>query len=533
MDKVKKIMDDIKAGWEKMEKSKRIRLVSIVSIFLVLILTIAYFTQRTDYQVLFNDLEDADAGAIVEDIEARGMKYQLDKNGSTILIPKDEIDNYRIQLAVDDLLPSSSTGFEIFDSANMMATDEDRAIMYQRAISGELERAITSLDSVNSAKILLNIPEDSVFQNPEYSKDASASVVLDMRGSGVPDAQTIQGISSLVSGAVDNLPPENVKIVDTKGNLLSTPLNGGADDTSVVTAHQKIKKSIETDLENKVINLLGSIYGHDKVHVSVNAGLNFDAIEEENINYGVPEDSETDKGLIRSQTENVTGNAGLSSIVEGSVLEEGQVDQFLEDNQGEGDNSSYDHTTNYELNSSTARVIKAPGSIESLSASVVILANQGGSNPEPLVRNALGIDAELGNESIQIEYVEPMVEEDPELLPEFGLAGAVLAWLGTNWWIVLIGFIALVVLVVLARVLLSRRRAEPVEETEEYEEPVVERIDDEEVEEEEEITLSEEAKAKAREREISHQKEDEVRDHARENPELVAELLKIWLNEEK
>lgn len=529
MDKVKKTMDEIKSGWGKMEKPKRIRLVSIVSVIFILILTVTYYTQKTDYQILFNDLDAVDAGAIVEDIEAKGMNYQLDKNGSTILIAKDDIDNYRIQLAVDGLLPSSSTGFEIFDGANMMATDDDRAIMYQRAISGELERAVTSLDSVNSAKILLNIPEDSVFQNPAYSKDASASVVLEMRGSGLPDMQTIQGIASLVSGAVDNLPQENVKIVDTKGNLLSSAVNSGAGDTSIVTEHQKIKKSIETDLENKVINLLGSIYGHDKVHVSVNTTLNFDAIEEENIIYGVPEDSETDKGLIRSQKENVTGSTGLSAIVEGSVLDAGTITQSLEGNAGEGDNSSYDHTTNYELDSSTARVIKAPGTIESISASVVIIASQGGSNPEPLVRNALGIDAELGNEKIQIEYVDPLVDEDLELLPEFGLTGEILAWVGTNWWIVLIGFVVLVLLVVLVRILLSRRKDSAAEEPEEIEAPIVETVE----EVKEEITLSEEAKAKVKEREISNQKEDEVRDHARENPELVAELLKIWLNEEK
>lgn len=534
MDKVKNVIKDIKAGWEKMDQSKRVRLVSIVSAIFVLILTLAYFTQRTDYQVLFNDLDDADAGAIVEDIEAKGMKYKLDKNGTTILIPKEEVDNYRIELAVDGLLPSGSTGFEIFDGANMMATDEDRSIMYQRAISGELERAVSSLESIQSAKILLNIPEDSVFQNPEYTKDASASVVLEMRGSGSPDSQTIQGIASLVSGAVDNLPQENVKIVDTKGNLLSAGLGGGAGDASIVTEHQRIKKSIETDLENKVINLLGPIYGYEKIHVSINTDLNFDAIEQEDISYRIPEDSETDKGLIRSQTEQVSGSKGLSTIVQGSVLDENNVTEFLEDGDEEdGDNSSYDHTTNYELDSSTAHIIKAPGSIEGISASVVINAPQGGVNPTLLVRNALGIDADLGNENIEIEYVDSITEEDPELLPEFGLAGGLLAWAGTNWWILLIGFILLVLFIVTIRIILGRRREVSVEEPIEYEPLVPERVEEETKEQKEEISLSEEMQAKVKERELSNEKEDQVRNHAKENPELVAELIKIWLNEEE
>lgn len=529
MDKLKEIIEDIKSGWEKMEKPKRIGLVSVVSVLLILILFFTYISRRTDYQVLFNDLDDASAGVIVEDIEAKGMKYKLEDNGSTILIDNDEIDNYRIKLAVEGLLPSTSIGFEIFDGANMMATDEDRAIMYQRAISGELEQAVSSLDSVNSAKILLNIPEDSVFQNPEFRKNASASVVLEMRTTEPPTAQTIQGIASLVSGAIDNLPLENVEIVDTNGNLLSTSLSSNPGDATIATEHQRIKKSIENDLENKVISLLGSIYGHDKVHVSVNTDLNFDAIEQEDINYGVPEGSEAERGLIRSQQESVTGNSGLSAIVQGSALDENTVTEFIEGD-GEEDNSSYDHTTNYELDSSTARIIKAPGSIENISASVVINAAQRGSDPTILVRNALGINAELGNESIEVEFFEPVVEDELQVLPEFGLGTAVIIWLSTNWWTVLIGFILFVLLVAGIRIFMSRRRDAVAEELGEYEEPeVIEELE----EESEEETISEELLAKERARELSNEKEDEVREHARENPELVAELLKIWLNEEK
>lgn len=531
MDKIKEMIEDIKSGWEKMEKPKRIGLVSVVSVLLILILFFTYISRRTDYQVLFNDLDDASAGVIVEDIEAKGMKYKLEDNGSTILIDNDEIDNYRIKLAVEGLLPSTSIGFEIFDGANMMATDEDRAIMYQRAISGELEQAVSSLDSVNAAKILLNIPEDSVFQNPEFRKSASASVVLEMRTTEPPTKQVIQGIASLVSGAIDNLPMENVEIVDTNGNLLSTSLSSDPGDATIATEHQRIKKSIENDLENKVLSLLGSIYGHDKVHVSVNTDLNFDAIEQEDINYGVPEGSEPERGLIRSQKENVTGNSGLSAIVEGSVLDENTVTEFTEgDGEGE-DNSSYDHTTNYELDSSTARIIKAPGSIENISASVVINAAQRGADPTILVRNALGINAELGNENIEVEFFEPIVEDELQVLPEFGLGTAVITWLSTNWWIVLIGFILFALVVAGIRIFISRRRDAAAEELGEYEEPEVIEELEEEVEEEE--TISKELLAKERARELSNEKEDEVREHAKENPELVAELLKIWLNEEK
>ncbi len=533
MDKLKEMTEDIKAGWEKMEKAKRIRLVSIVVSILFLIGLLAFLSQRTEYKVLFNDLDDEDAGAIVADIESKGMKYKLDNNGTTILIDEDEIDTYRIELAVDGLLPSSSAGFEIFDGANMMATDDDRAIMYQRAVSGELEQAISSLETVKSAKILLNLPEDSVFQNPEYRREASASVVLEMRTTQLPDSETIQGIASLVSGAVENLPTSNVEIVDTKGNLLSTSSSGGAGDSTVVSAHQKIKKSIETELEHKVINLLAPIYGSEKVHVSVNTDLNFDAVEREDVNYQVPEGSETGQGLIRSQTEHVSGNAGLSAIVQGSVLDEETITEFLED-EDEGNSSTYDHTTNYELDSSTSRIIQAPGRVERVTASVIIRAPQGTENLNLLVRNALGIDEAAAAETIEIEFIgEPVEDGDELLMPGLELGERVLTWVGNNWWMLVVALVLVILVITLARTLGDPAEIEVVEELEEYDEyepkvaekPVVEEVDEE--------VIDQEMEAKIRAREVTNEKEDEVRDHARENPELVAELLKVWLNEEK
>ena len=96
-------------------------------------------------------------------MEEQQIAYKLADNGTTILIDKDQVDEYRINLAVDNKLPNTSTGFELFDDANMMTTDEDRKIMYQRAVTGELQRAIESIDAVKSAKVLLVMPEESVF----------------------------------------------------------------------------------------------------------------------------------------------------------------------------------------------------------------------------------------------------------------------------------------------------------------------------------------------------------------------------------
>lgn len=527
MDKLKNIPADIKAGWEKLEKKKRTQLVTLVAGIIILLFVLVYFTQRTEYKVLFSELEEADAGAIVEDLEAKGMDYKLERNGTTILIDKNMIDEYRIAIAVDGPMPSTATGFEIFDSTSLMATDDDRAIMYQRAVSGELERAITSIDSVKAAKVLLNIPENSVFQNPEYQKDATASVVLEMRSSQMPGASTVQGIAALVSGAVDNLPQENVEIVDTNGNLLSTAFGKGSSmNTDVVSTHQQLKKMIELDLEEQVLSLLGPVFGRDKVHISVNTDLNFDAIEREVVEFG-------DGQYIRSQAETVTGSASLADRVQSGPVDDNTAAVVGDDE--ENDNSHYEHQTNFEIDQSTSRIVEAPGAIKRITASVIIMDNPPDQAAiQGLVENALGIntfrdETVVATDNVQIEYIIPgSKNQDAVIIGDSQFVEAITNWVTSNWWVIAIGIVLLVLLIALIRMLSRRNEEDELEDEFELDfASMMPQVEEKEKEPVIDLAMQE----KMRRNEAANEKEDMIREQTKENPELAAELIKIWLQD--
>ena len=527
MDKLKNIPADIKAGWEKLEKKKRTQLVTLVAGIIILLFVLVYFTQRTEYKVLFSELEEADAGAIVEDLEAKGMEYKLERNGTTILIDKNMIDEYRIAIAVDGPMPSTATGFEIFDSSSLMATDDDRAIMYQRAVSGELERAIMSIDSVKAAKVLLNIPENSVFQNPEYQKEATASVVLEMRSSQMPGASTVQGIAALVSGAVDNLPQENVEIVDTNGNLLSTAFGKGSSmNTDVVSTHQQLKKMIELDLEEQVLSLLGPVFGRDKVHISVNTDLNFDAIEREVVEFG-------DGQYIRSQAETVTGSASLADRVQSGPVDDNTAAVVGDDE--ENDNSHYEHQTNFEIDQSTSRIVEAPGAIKRITASVIIMDNPPDQAAiQGLVENALGIntfrdETVVATDNVQIEYIIPGTDnQDAIVIGDSQFVEAITSWVTSNWWVIAIGIILLVLLIALIRMLSRRNEEDELEDEFELDfAGMMPQVEEEEKEPVIDLAMQE----KMRRNEVANEKEDMIREQTKENPELAAELIKIWLQD--
>lgn len=538
MDKLKEIGNNLKNGWKNLAASKKRILIIVVSTAVILIAVLAFIAQRNHFTVLFSDLDEADAGAIVENLETEGIEYELEDGGKTILIDEAQVDQYRIQLASNGLMPVNSTGFEIFDETSMMATDEDREIMYQRAVTGELERSISSLQQVETAKVMLSIPEDSIFQNPDYKSEASASIVLETRGSGQLTTQNIQGIASLVSGAVDNLPRENIQIVDSNGNLLSGFLQEGESAigaTDVSTQQLSVQQTYEQDLEKRINALLAPVYGANNIRVVVNASMNFDAIEGETVEYTAPMTDEEEEdpereGLIRSQTENYNG---ASDMIEG-LIEEGEL-PVAEDGDEEL-STSLDRTINYELDQKTERYVRAPGVLEGVNASIIINQNAETVPAEdqivPIVRRAIGLD-DPATEIVGDVTFEPMPFADGEDIEPIGedlMADFLLFF--RRYWPFMIGGIILLITAIVILIVVRRGKNDDYDEFEtafENQNPTP--LQREELAPIEPDPIDLNIERKKQKNKVVSDKEDTVREEAKQNPELAAELMKIWLKE--
>ncbi|MFL2095784.1 flagellar basal-body MS-ring/collar protein FliF [Marinilactibacillus psychrotolerans] len=538
MDKLKEIGNNLKNGWKNLAASKKRILIIVVSTAVILLAVLAFIAQRNHFTVLFSDLDEADAGAIVENLETEGIEYELEDGGKTILIDEAQVDQYRIQLASNGLMPVNSTGFEIFDETSMMATDEDREIMYQRAVTGELERSISSLQQVETAKVMLSIPEDSIFQNPDYKSEASASIVLETRGSGQLTTQNIQGIASLVSGAVDNLPMENIQIVDSNGNLLSGFLQEGESAigaTDVSTQQLSVQQTYEQDLEKRINALLAPVYGANNIRVVVNASMNFDAIEGETVEYTAPMTDEEEEdpereGLIRSQTENYNG---ASDMIEG-LIEEGEL-PVAEDGDEEL-STSLDRTINYELDQKTERYVRAPGVLEGVNASLIINQNAETVPAEdqivPIVRRAIGLD-DPATEIVGDVTFEPMPFADGEDIEPIGedlMADFLLFF--RRYWPFMIGGIILLITAIVILIVVRRGKNDDYDEFEtafENQNPTP--LQREELAPIEPDPIDLNIERKKQKNKVVSDKEDTVREEAKQNPELAAELMKIWLKE--
>lgn len=173
------------------------------------------------YVPVFEGITPMDAAQIRKVLSYDNIPFQSARNGRVIdiSVPKEYADQVKLKLALMGLPEGGIVGFEIFDeSAGLGATDYDRRIKYIRAVSGELSRIISTMENINSARVQIVMPEKTLFGEKVIG---SASVILNINdGKGITNEQ-IKGIMHLVASSVENLIPENVAVIDNKGNILS------------------------------------------------------------------------------------------------------------------------------------------------------------------------------------------------------------------------------------------------------------------------------------------------------------------------
>jgi flagellar M-ring protein FliF len=247
--------EQAKQFWASRSGRQKTLLLGGAGVTILLLTLFARFIGTPDYKPLFTGLEPADAQTLSGQLEAQGIPHQLSQDGKTISVPADKLDAARMQVAAQGTPHSGRMGFELFDKVSWGETEFDEKVTYQRALEGELERSIATLSDVESARVHLVMPKDSVFLDQQ--RGAKASVIVKLRH-GQLSRGAVLAVARLVSGAVDELTPDDVSIVDadTDQSLNHTgPDNGDAEGST---------------LTDRLISTLEPIVGADKIRATVN-----------------------------------------------------------------------------------------------------------------------------------------------------------------------------------------------------------------------------------------------------------------------
>lgn len=243
------------------------------------IVWVSKWANQPDYTLLYSDLSPTDSAAVVERLKAQKVKYQIRGDGTSIAIsPAELVHELRLSLAAEGIPKGGTVGLEIFDVNSFGSTTFQEKVKFLRAIQGELERTISSMESVQTVRVAITQPERTIFSKER--SEATASVLLMLRGNGELETKQIKGIMNLVAASVEGLKPENVTVVDVYGNLLS-PDSDEEEGLLAEATRLQYKKQLERSYEQSIENMLTRIVGPKKVVAHVTADLDFSLNERE------------------------------------------------------------------------------------------------------------------------------------------------------------------------------------------------------------------------------------------------------------
>jgi flagellar M-ring protein FliF len=436
-------------GFNNLPQKNKLALLIGVPILIAILSSALLWSRDATYKVLFSNISDADGGAIIASLTQMNIPYRHSESGNAILVPMDKVHDVRLKLASQGLPKGSIVGFELLENQKLGITQFQEQINFQRGLEGELARSISTLSGVQTARVHLAIPKPSIFLRDQQKP--TASVVLNLGGGRYLDKTQIQGIVHLVASSVPDLSAKSVSIVDQAGNLLTNNENG---QQKTEASQLNYIQTLEHNYAKRLMDILTPIFGAENVRATVTADVDFAQVESTEENY--KPNGDPARATMRSQqsSESSTPNPTNPQGVPGTLTNQppGAATAPIAANPQTGvpgqttpptanaapASTRKEATINYEVDK-TVKVVKSQiGNIKRISAAVVInnksiVTPKGETKSIPLtpeettqinelVKEAIGFNKERGDTINIVNQMFTKKEEKPVEIwqnPEF------------------------------------------------------------------------------------------------------------------
>lgn len=506
-----------------------------------------------EYRVLFSNLSDRDGGAIVAALSQMNVPYRFADGGGAIMVPATQVHDVRLRLASQGLPKGGNVGFELLETQRFGLTQFQEQVNYQRALEGELARSIQALSAVQNARVHLAIPKQSVFLRE--SQKPTASVLLSLYPGKVLERAQIAGIAHLVASSVPELQLKNVSVVDQSGTLLST--QPAENEARLDPSQLAYVQNVESAYMKRITEILEPLVGRGNLRAQVAADVDFTVTESTDETFK-PNRNPTDAAVRSEQSaESSSIGGGGPQGIPGALSNQppGQTNaQITQPPAQAGQRPAGQDTVvrnptaqqrtnavNYEVDKTVRHTRAQVGSVRRVSTAVVINyrkpAQEGGKPEalsedelkqiEALVREAVGFKQDRGDTlrvtaaPFSVEVVPPATElplwKQPEMI---ALAIEVAKWL--------LGLIVLfIVLFGILRPLLRQLATQPRVLT-----PLPPSNDRNDAKSEDAVVALSGAQPgeQAALTDSKTSQLDSARAIARENPRLVANVVRNWVS---
>lgn len=526
-DKLLTLIRRLKESWQNLSKKKKIWLIGGAAALLVTILLLVLLTNVKQYAPLYSNLSANEAGQIKDTLDSKKIPYKLSNGGATISVPKDQVDQLKIELAAQGIPKTGQIDYSFFgQNAGFGMTDQQFNVLQRAAMQTELANLISNSKGVQSAKVMITLPQTDVWVGSQSSKStASASIVLNVDpGYQLTDDQ-VRGLYRLVSKSVPNLPENNIVIMDQYFNYYDLKSNAAGNSTlSAYQQQQQIIHDVENNVQRRVTQMLTTMMGQGKVIVNVTANVDFTQSKEKQ-DLVTPVNQQTMEGLQTSTehiAETYTGQGAAGQAGTGTNA----VPSYQGGSSGNGTYQRVEDRVNYQFNQIHRDVVNSPYKITDLGIQVMIeppQANNNNSLPQQRISDVKQILNSIVQTSISdnqgLEYPANIVNQKTYI--SIGRLNGQLPQTSPpmNLWPYIIGgaLLALIAGLVLWLILARRRAAAAAAE----EEAVVQ-----------DIPLQDSVLEESLNNENPEQKKyNDIEKMAKQKPDQFVKLLRSWISD--
>ena len=416
---------------------------------------------KPNYTPVFNQLNNQDVMQIVEQLRNQNIPFEIQPKTGLVLVPQDQLEQIRMSLAASGIPSSTNVGLELLQQEQSLGTSQFmETTRYQHALETELSRTVGSMRNIDTARVHLALPKQSVFIRNRAK--ASASVMVKLFPGRSLEGGQVDAIVNLVASSIPYLESSQVTVVDNWGKLFSSQ-----DDRSGTGETRKqfeYSRQLENLYAKRIEALLTPLVGEGNVRATVTASVDF------TLNEQTQELFDGDPEQLRSeQKQDQMSQAGAAVGIPGALTNQPPAGGTTDaDNPKAEDkdqiNTTSSSTRNYELDKTITHVRKAPGTIQQVSAAVIIddqktLSESGEVVRTPLtedqidqftalVKEAVGFNQERGD---SVVVLNQSFQPPPEAVPMDPLPIWEQAWFWSAGKQILAGLSVLLLILMVVR----------------------------------------------------------------------------------
>lgn len=556
MDKVKdtlaKIGDFVKTKFSSLSKKTIIIASAAVAVVVVSLIILIAINGQTHYAVLYSEASASEAQEICTYArETLGVTdIKISGNGD-VLVPDNQVEELRVSMSIAGY-PKSTFNYDTWkNGVSLFSTKTELRQLEKQQLQDNLMATLRYFTNVDNAIVIIGLPETEDYVLSESEKELTASVALTVRNT--LTAEQIDGMYNLVATSVPGLSRANITITDQSGAQLSPEFSTSyaqQEEERLQILYQRLsyRDRYRETLESTIETLLKDSF--DGVNVAVGLDLDFNnEVEEQTFYSGANVDENGNQsGIVSDETiKNASGGQGVEGGVPGTTTNADISPDYPTITLGENGEYYYEYSRqiNYKVNEVKRQIEKDKGRVSNISAAVVVKSNAAFTNDEEtrwrrLIANAIG--AQMEDVSIEatpfIETTNPIFSETNVNIGNINSESMVLIAV-----IIILGVVLIILLILALRAPGARKKRRPVNrlvavpaaagagaeggggigaQDDEYQNIV--KIDDSEFE----LTSLSEEQPETRDEALKR----EIQDFSKNNPEIVAQLIRSWIRGE-